>query len=66
LADAVSRSINYKRRATRILNFAELKKTSEKLRQGRSDEQKKRREARVLKLAVGAAAQGIMEEFEKM
>jgi hypothetical protein len=44
LPDAISGSI------TRILNFAEFKKVSEKLRMGRAEEQKKRMEARVLKI----------------
>jgi hypothetical protein len=66
LANPVSRSINNKRRGTCILNFEEFKKTSNKLRQRRADEQKKRREARVLKLAADATAQRIMEESEKM
>jgi hypothetical protein len=63
LPDAVSRSIINKRRGTRILNFAEFKKVSEELRTGRAAEQKKKKEARVLKLAADAKAQGILDEY---
>jgi hypothetical protein len=36
------------------------------LRKGRAAEQKKRREARVLKLAADATAQGILDEYQKI
>jgi hypothetical protein len=67
LVNAVSRSIKNKRRGTRIVDFdVFLKKTSERLRRGRAEEQKQRRDARVLKLAADAIAQRKMDESAKM
>jgi hypothetical protein len=66
LANAVSRSIKNKRRGTRILDFDVFKKTSERLRNVRAEEQKQRRDARVLKLAADAIVQRKMDESAKM
>jgi hypothetical protein len=66
LANAVSRSIKNKRRGTRILNFAEFKKTAEKIKNARAKEQKQRRDTRDLKLAADAITQRKMDESAKI
>jgi hypothetical protein len=55
-----------KRRGTRTLNFAEIKKSADKLRNARVEEQKERRDNRVLKLEADAITQRKKDEVAKI
>jgi hypothetical protein len=66
LATTISRSIKNKRRGTRILNFAEFKKSAKILKNVRAAEQKQRRDTCVLKLAADAITQTKIDESAKI